>query len=124
MNRLKYDGPVCLVVLDGVGLRKDLTGNAVALAHTEFLNKVLAEYPSMALLASGEAVGITPGTMGNSEVGHNTLGCGQIIQQGIARIDHAFETGEVFESDAWKGSIKQVLDNNSTLHFAGIFSDG
>ncbi len=124
MSRLNYDGPVVLVVMDGVGLRKDLTGNAVALAHTEFLDKVLAEYPSMALLASGEAVGITPDTMGNSEVGHNTIGCGQIVKQGIARIDEAFETEEVFESEAWRGAIKRVLENKSTLHFSGIFSDG
>lgn len=124
MSRLNYDGPVVLVIMDGVGLRKDLTGNAVALAHTEFLDKAMAEYPSMALLASGEAVGITPDTMGNSEVGHNTIGCGQIAKQGIARIDEAFETGEVFQSEAWTGAIAEVLKNKSTLHFSGIFSDG
>lgn len=124
MNKIHYDGPVVLAVLDGMGLRKELNGNAAALAHTEWLDKVAANYPSMALLASGEAVGITPDTMGNSEVGHNTLGSGQIIKQGIARIDDAFSTGEIWQSEAWKGSIEQVLKNHSTLHFSGIFSDG
>lgn len=125
MSELHYDGPVVLVVLDGVGLRKDLTGNAVGMAHKEFLNRVKKEYPSMALLASGEAVGITPDTMGNSEVGHNTLGCGQIIKQGIAHIDEAFSTGAIWESDAWKGAIRQALSHDgATLHFSGIFSDG
>ncbi len=126
MNRLSYDGPIVLAVLDGVGLAPDAPGNAVSKARTSFLGKVAREQLHVALNASGEAVGLTPGQMGNSEVGHNTMGAGRAYKQGIAYIDEAFFTGKVFESDAWKGAISQVLNNGEgrTLHFAGIFSDG
>ena len=123
--KLHYKGPVILAVLDGVGLRRELAGNAVKLAHTEFLNQAVKKYPSMSLLASGEAVGILKGDMGNSEVGHNALGSGQIIKQGIARVEEAFETGEIWRSSAWQGVLKRLRENpESTLHFSGIFSDG
>ncbi len=146
MNKLSYDGPVVLAVLDGVGLAPDVAGNAVAKARTTFLGRAVHNYPHLALEASGEAVGLLPGQMGNSEVGHNTMGSGRIIKQGIARIEEAFLNGEVFNSGAWKGAITRVtnrgqqevnIDNNRnpwynieigqsqpTLHFAGIFSDG
>lgn len=138
---------VVLAVLDGVGLAPDSNGNAVAKARTPWLGHVVRDYPHVALEASGEAVGLLPGQMGNSEVGHSTMGAGRIIQHGIAHIETAFLSGEVFRSDAWHGAIKQVLggaedENNRgavdktlkvcynggmgsrTLHFAGIFSDG
>lgn len=143
MNKLSYDGPIVLAILDGVGLAPDSLGNAVSKARTSFLGKAAREQKHIALDASGEAVGLLPGQMGNSEVGHNTMGSGQIYKQAIARINEAFETGEIWNSDAWKGAILRVLsqnngntlDNNSnswynkemkqrTLHFAGIFSDG
>lgn len=123
-GQLHYSGPIVLAVLDGVGLRRAEEGNAVKLAHTEFLNHAVTNFPTVALQASGEAVGITPGTMGNSEVGHNALGAGQIVKQGIAKIEEAFATGEIWESNAWKTAIDRVVKNGSTLHFAGIFSDG
>lgn len=123
--KLNYKGPVVLAILDGVGLRRELSGNAVKLAHTEFLNQAVKNYPSTGLLASGEAVGILKGDMGNSEVGHNAIGSGQIIKQGIARVEEAFETGEIWRSDAWQGVLKRFHENpESTLHFSGIFSDG
>ena len=144
MDKLSYDGPVVLAVLDGVGLAPDGPGNAVSKARTSFLGRAAQDYLHVALNASGEAVGLVPGQMGNSEVGHNTMGAGRAIKQGIARIEEAFATGEVFKSDAWKGVISRVssegqhrdkLDNfgdswynesmrPATLHFAGIFSDG
>ena len=124
MDKLNYGGPVVLVVMDGVGLRKDAKGNAVLQAHTEFLDNAVRTQKTMALKASGEAVGILPGQMGNSEVGHNALGAGQIIKQGIAKIEDEFETGKIWESEGWTGAIKNVKDKDSTLHFAGIFSDG
>jgi len=126
MNRLSYDGPIVLAILDGVGLAPDAPGNAVSKARTSFLGKAAREQLHVALNASGEAVGLTPGQMGNSEVGHNTMGAGKAYKQGIAYIDEAFFTGKVFESDAWKGAISQVLNNGEgrTLHFVGIFSDG
>ena len=112
MEKLSFDGPVVLAILDGVGLAPDAPGNAVSKARTSFLGHAAREYPHVALEASGEAVGLLPGQMGNSEVGHNTMGCGRAIRQGIARIKEAFETGEVYESDAWKGVISRVMSEN------------
>ncbi len=122
--KLHYDGPVVLAVLDGVGLSNNTKGNAVKLAHTEFLDYAATNYKATALLASGTAVGILPDDMGNSEVGHNALGSGQIIKQGISRINEAFESGKIWKSSAWKDIVSRLKDNDSTLHFAGIFSDG
>ncbi|MDO4747514.1 MAG: 2,3-bisphosphoglycerate-independent phosphoglycerate mutase [Candidatus Saccharibacteria bacterium] len=148
MDKLSYDGPVVLAVLDGVGLAPDSAGNAVSKARTSFLGRAARDYLHVALDASGEAVGLIPGQMGNSEVGHNTMGSGRAIKQGIAHIEEAFLNGSVFESEAWKGAITRVLSENqhrgatgenidksgnpwynvdmdtATLHFAGIFSDG
>ena len=144
MEKLSYDGPIVLAILDGVGLAPDGPGNAVSKARTSFLGRAAREYPHVALEASGEYVGLLPEQMGNSEVGHNTIGSGRIIKHGVARIEEAFANGEVFNSDAWRGAITRVLqgveapylDNSSnpwynveiepakTLHFAGIFSDG
>lgn len=144
MEKLSYDGPVVLAILDGVGLAPDGPGNAVSKARTSFLGQAAREYPHVALEASGEFVGLLPGQMGNSEVGHNTLGSGRVVKHGIAHIEEAFANGEVFSSDAWRGAIARVLQrgeavsldnyNNpwynvemepaKTLHFAGIFSDG
>ena len=143
MDKLSYDGPIVLAVLDGVGLAPDSPGNAVSKARTAFLGQAAQEYLHVALDASGVAVGLLPGQMGNSEVGHNTMGCGRVIKQGIAHIEEEFATGKVFESEAWKGAITRILSENNrdnidkndkvwyneemkpaTLHFAGIFSDG
>ena len=144
MDKLSYDGPIVLAVLDGVGLAADAPGNAVSKARTSFLGRAAREYLHVALNASGEYVGLLPGQMGNSEVGHNTMGAGRINKQGIAHIEEAFNSGAVFRSEAWKGAMARVLnrekqessiDKNSnpwynvemdpvTLHFAGIFSDG
>lgn len=143
MDKLSYDGPIVLAVLDGVALAPDGPGNAVSKARTAWLGEVSRKYLHTALDASGEAVGLVPGQMGNSEVGHNTMGTGQIFRQGVARIDEAFENGEIFESDAWKGAISRITSQENrnpidkytekwyneeidpaTLHFAGILSDG
>ncbi len=120
MDKLQYDGPVVLAVLDGVGLAPDGPGNAVSRARTAFLGNAAKDYLHVALNASGEAVGLVPGQMGNSEVGHNTMGAGRAIKQGISRINEAFDTGEIFESE----SFKKAVSTKGTLHFAGIFSDG
>ena len=125
MDKLQYDGPVVLAILDGVGLAPDGPGNAVSKARTTFLGKAAREYYHIALNASGEAVGLTPGQMGNSEVGHNTIGAGRAIKHGIARANEAINNGEVFDSETWKGLIEQVKkEGDHTLHFSGIFSDG
>lgn len=125
MENLSYKGPIVLAVLDGVGLAPVGPGNAVAAAHTEFLDYASNHYLNIPLNASGEAVGVLPGDMGNSEVGHNTLGSGQIVKQGVAKVQDDLASGKVFETEAWR----KVIDNlhkspSSTLHFSGIFSDG
>ncbi len=144
MDKLSFDGPIVLAILDGVGLAPDGPGNAVSKARTSFLGRAARECPHIALEASGEAVGLLPGQMGNSEVGHNTMGSGRAIKQGIARIEEAFNSGEIFNSEAWRSIISRILHESSkvamidnskdlwynenitpaTLHFAGIFSDG
>ena len=143
MDKLRYGGPVVLAILDGVGLAVDGPGNAVSKARTPFLGKAAREYLHIALNASGEAVGLLPGQMGNSEVGHNVMGAGKAYKQDIARVNEAFRTGEIFQTEAWRGAILRVKtgeitqdidkkDNlwyneeigQRTLHFAGIFSDG
>ena len=124
MDKLSYDGPIVLAVLDGVGLAPDSPGNAVSRARTPFLGDAARNHPHIALEASGEFVGLLPGQMGNLEVGHNTMGSGHVIKQGIAHIEEAFTTEKIFDSEAWKEAIKRILRKNATLHFAGIFSDG
>ncbi|MBQ6375389.1 2,3-bisphosphoglycerate-independent phosphoglycerate mutase [Candidatus Saccharibacteria bacterium] len=124
MDRLSYDGPIVLAILDGVGLAPDGPGNAVSKARTPFLGKAAREYFHTALDASGEAVGLVEGQMGNSEVGHNTMGAGRAIIQGIARINQELENGGVFNSEAWNEAVRRVKEDEGTLHFAGIFSDG
>lgn len=126
MHKLHYNGPVVLAILDGVGLRSGTQDNAVKQAHLEFLNSASKNYPNIKLNASGAAVGLLKDQAGNSEAGHNTMGCGQIIEQGLARTNKAFATGAVWQSQAWHDAITRVTDTQpgSTLHFAGIFSDG
>ncbi len=121
---LNYKGPVVLAIIDGFGLRREIAGNAVKQAHTEFLDYAVENYKTTSLAASGEAVGILAENMGNSEVGHNTIGAGQIIKQGISQINDAISTGAIWESNTWKEAIRRVKENDSTLHFSGIFSDG
>lgn len=106
MNKLHYDGPIVLAILDGVGLSAARSGNAVRQAHTEFLDEVMLKYLNIPLNASGEAVGVMPGRMGNSEVGHNAIGSGQIVQQGIAGVEAAFATNAIWDAKAWQGMLK------------------
>lgn len=123
MNKLQFDGPVVLAILDGVGLAPDGPGNAVSRARTPFLGRAAREYLHVALDASGEAVGLTRDQMGNSEVGHLTMGSGQIVKQGIAQINEAFDNGTIFSSETWREAVTRAL-NGGVLHFSGIFSDG
>lgn len=118
-------GPVLTVVMDGVGMRDGRIGNAVADAHTPTLDRLLANYPHTLLKAHGTAVGL-PGDddMGNSEVGHNALGSGQIYAQGAALVNDAIASGSLFDGVAWREIVGNVLANASVLHFIGLFSDG
>ncbi|MDD2269414.1 MAG: 2,3-bisphosphoglycerate-independent phosphoglycerate mutase [Eubacteriales bacterium] len=116
---------VLTIVMDGVGLASANEGNAVTLAKTPNLDKLIATYPMVSLQAHGMAVGLpSDDDMGNSEVGHNALGAGQVFAQGAKLVSSAIESGRMFEGNSWKELTGNAKANNSTLHFIGLFSDG
>ena len=115
--------PVILVVMDGVGINKSEFGNAVALANKPTLDKLWNECPHTQLRAHGLAVGLpSDGDMGNSEVGHNAIGCGQIYSQGAKLVNENIETKEIFQSKTWKELAENAKGH--TMHFIGLLSDG
>lgn len=117
--------PIVLIVMDGVGFSKTGLGDAVGLANTPTLDKLLKERPYTKLKAHGTAVGLpTDDDMGNSEVGHNALGCGQIYSQGAKLVNESIESGKMFDSKTWMELVDNCKANNSTLHFIGLLSDG
>ncbi len=118
-------GPVLTIVMDGVGLAPDTISNAVKGAYTPNLDALLANYPMVPLKAHGTAVGLpSDDDMGNSEVGHNALGAGQVFAQGAKLVSNSIESGKMFASATWQELVANVKSNHSTLHFLGLFSDG
>jgi 2,3-bisphosphoglycerate-independent phosphoglycerate mutase len=118
-------GPVVTVVLDGVGVNPRREGNAVLHARTPVLDRLLARYPHTLLKAHGTAVGMpSDDDMGNSEVGHNAIGAGQVYNQGAALVNQAIASEELFGDRAWREVIENTRSHASTLHFIGLFSDG
>ena len=118
-------GPVLTIVMDGVGLAPDTISNAVAGAYTPTLDMLMAKYPMVTLKAHGTAVGLpSDDDMGNSEVGHNALGSGQVFAQGAKLVSNSIESKKMFTSPTWCELISNVKANGSTLHFIGLFSDG
>ncbi len=117
--------PVLLVVMDGVGFSKTGLGDAVTEANTPTLDWLLKNCPNTRLKAHGSAVGLpTDDDMGNSEVGHNALGCGQIYSQGAKLVNESIESGKMYNSSAWKELVNNCVSKNSTMHFIGLLSDG
>jgi 2,3-bisphosphoglycerate-independent phosphoglycerate mutase len=115
--------PVVLIVMDGVALSDHPDGNAVLNAHTPTLDRLMKEMPFTTLKAHGEAVGLpSDEDMGNSEVGHNAIGCGQIYAQGAKLVNQSIASGALFSSDTWKTVVQNAAPN--TLHFIGLLSDG
>jgi len=117
-------GPVVLVVLDGFGIGDGGPNDATAVAHTPFFDRVRREFPSARIETSGEAVGLPPGQMGNSEVGHMTLGAGRIIVQDMTRIDRALERGELDTNPAVCAAFDAIESSGGRLHLMGLVSDG
>jgi 2,3-bisphosphoglycerate-independent phosphoglycerate mutase len=115
--------PLVLIVLDGWGIREDRDHNAIALARTPVYDALLARYPHAQLIASGEAVGLPAGQMGNSEVGHMNMGAGRIVYQDLTRIDKAVRDGELFRSPVLAAAMDRCGDRHA-LHFIGLVSDG
>ena len=117
-------GPVLTIVMDGVGLTAEGETNAVSRAYMPNLKRVMASYPTVKLKAHGTAVGLpSDDDMGNSEVGHNALGSGQVFAQGAKLVSQSIESGKMFTSAAWQEITSNVKDGG-TLHFLGLFSDG
>jgi len=117
-------GPVLLVVMDGVGVGRGDAGDAVSLAHTPVLDRLRREVPYLTLNAHGTAVGMpSDGDMGNSEVGHNALGCGRVFDQGAKLVDRAIASGAIFKGETWEAVIEQCR-TGGTLHLIGLLSDG
>lgn len=116
--------PVMLIILDGFGLGKFYSGNAVQLANKPNFDRLSKEYPTTNLEASGLAVGLPDGQMGNSEVGHLNIGSGRIIYQELTRISKDIEDGEFFEKKEFLKAIENAKLNNSKIHLMGLVSDG
>ena len=115
---------VGLIVLDGWGLRESREGNAVALARTPVFDDLWEKYPRTTLDASGRAVGLSEGQMGNSEVGHLNLGAGRVVKQDILRIDDSIEDGDFFENETLVRAAAHARERGTTLHLMGLVSDG
>ncbi len=116
--------PVVLMILDGYGLNERTEGNAVALAKTPVMDRLMAEYPFVKGNASGMAVGLPDGQMGNSEVGHLNMGAGRIVYQELTRITKEIQDGTFFENPALMDAVNNCKKNNSSLHMMGLLSDG
>ncbi len=117
--------PVVLVVMDGIGINPDEYGNAVKAAHTPTLDLIMSNHSHTAIKAHGTAVGLpSDDDMGNSEVGHNALGCGQIYSQGAKLVNESIASGKMYGSETWNNLIDNCKEKESTLHFIGLLSDG
>lgn len=117
--------PIVLVIMDGVGRGDGGPGDAVKLANTPTLDKLFANSPYTWLKAHGTAVGLpSDEDMGNSEVGHNALGCGQVYAQGAKLVDESIQTGKIFDSKAWKTLSENCQGTGKAMHFLGLLSDG
>jgi 2,3-bisphosphoglycerate-independent phosphoglycerate mutase len=111
---------VALVILDGWGIAPPGPGNAIELAETPVFDRLWRDYPHAQLAASGAAVGLPEGQMGNSEVGHLTIGSGRILFQDLVRVNRAIETGELFENEALRGAFER----GENVHLLGLVSHG
>ena len=116
--------PTVLMILDGYGLNNENKGNAVAQAKTPVMDKLMAEYPFVKGNASGMAVGLPEGQMGNSEVGHLNMGAGRIVYQELTRITKEIQDGTFFENPALLKAVNNCKENDSALHMFGLVSDG
>ena len=115
---------VVLVILDGWGLAPAGPGNAIELADTPVFDDLRAHYPHTTIAASGEAVGLPPGQMGNSEVGHLTIGAGRVLFQDLMRVNKAIEDGSFFENEALVSALRRARERGGAVHLLGLVSYG
>ncbi len=113
---------ILLLIVDGWGFRKEIKGNLIAQAHTPVMDRLQREYPFTTLQASGKAVGMPAGTVGNSEAGHLHLGAGRRIYSDRLRIDEAIEDGSFFENEAFLWAMRGAQKDGTRLHLLGIVS--
>ncbi|MBL7003030.1 MAG: 2,3-bisphosphoglycerate-independent phosphoglycerate mutase [Gammaproteobacteria bacterium] len=116
--------PTCLIIMDGFGLNPSKVNNAVIEASTPNLDRYFSNYPHTALEASGIGVGLPNGQMGNSEVGHMTIGCGSVIRQDLIRIDDAIEDGSFISNAAFVAAVENCRQLDRPMHLIGLVSDG
>lgn len=116
--------PACLIIMDGFGLAEPSCANAISLANTPNLDALFARAPWTKLEASGEAVGLPEGQMGNSEVGHLNIGAGRVVYQELTRINNACRSGELAQNDILRQAFMQAQSEDRVLHFMGLLSDG
>ena len=116
--------PLVLVVLDGWGLSTSPDHNAIALARTPAYRELVERYPHAALVASGEAVGLPAGQMGNSEVGHMNLGAGRVVYQDLTRIDLSIRDGALLDNEVLAAALDRCAGDRQALHLVGLVSDG
>jgi 2,3-bisphosphoglycerate-independent phosphoglycerate mutase len=124
MTRSARSTPLVLIVLDGWGIRKEREHNAIALARTPVYDELMSHYPNAQLIASGEAVGLPEGQMGNSEVGHTNMGAGRIVYQDLTRIDKSIREGELARNPILASAMDRCAGGAHALHFIGLVSDG
>lgn len=115
---------VILAIMDGWGLGKIPSADAIQQAHPAFVSSLYSKYPNTTLVTCGEEVGLPDGQMGNSEVGHLNLGAGRIVYQELQRINVAIRTGELAQNPVLLAAIQQAKTNNKPLHLLGLLSDG
>ncbi|MFZ1445362.1 MAG: 2,3-bisphosphoglycerate-independent phosphoglycerate mutase, partial [Candidatus Dechloromonas phosphoritropha] len=118
-------GPVVIIVMDGYGLPRSDAGSAIAAARKPTLDRLFADYPNIRLRAHGTAVGMpSDDDMGNSEVGHNAIGAGQVYSQGASLVADAIASGAIWQGDAWREIVAGAKAGRGVIHFIGLFSDG
>lgn len=116
--------PIALIIMDGYGINPETEGNAIYEAKTPYLDSYFEKYPNSQLLASGLAVGLPDGQMGNSEVGHTNIGAGRVVYQMLVKITKDIEDGVFYENKALKDAMQSAKDNDKALHLMGLLSDG
>src|SRR3989344_8199444 len=120
LRLIQKPNPVVLCILDGWGISQDSVGNAITRASPTNFNNMWFSYPHTLLVASGQAVGLPEGQVGNSEVGHINLGAGRVVFQDLLRVNNAIADGSFFENEAFLKAISHIKKNNSNIHLLGL----
>src|SRR3990167_3526332 len=123
-SHLKLKKSFVLIILDGWGYRKETIHNPTQLTKTPTIDALFSQYPHLLIEASGEAVGLPKGQMGNSEVGHLHIGAGRKVPQDLVRINNDIKNGEFFTNTTLQNAIETAKKNNSAIHTIGLWSHG